>query len=41
MMYVMAITNPAANADSEATSNPNLEPDDLKKGATGRAANTP
>ena len=32
----MPITNPAAKADSEATSNPNIEPDDLKKGATVR-----
>jgi hypothetical protein len=37
----MPITNPAANADSEATSRPNIEPVDLKKGATVKAAKKP
>ena len=40
-MIIIPITNPAAKADSEATSKPNIEPVVLKKGATVKAAKKP
>ena len=40
-MIIIPITNPAANADSDATVRPRVSPTPLKRGAMVRAAKKP